>query len=389
MDRIGVGNEVEAARNAGFADPNRSLSIAERLRQVGNHRNLRLTCKAAGKLHEERTLDAHIERGLARDDSGSDGIELIEPGDFLARRRRHRRNRQRLRTGLELVACKLAVERVEIPRSRPVALLRLRLIAERLAGAPQPVLGARDAEGAVRCLAHLSEEAVGEARVVEMPQGDPARQPHLLLARVDGEIARVANEVERDLRLAGPERVVGGSAPLRPPIVRADDLGPIGRCRQQDLPNLLLLVQAPQLLDALVGETPIRGRAGGYRRHQFDRSRGFREHGETGLGFLLLGLRQQRHDPTGDGGPLRPVNRPAAVVDQKTVEPPFVIGLGQELAEPVEKALLQRRRDVELAPGADRERAGGPLVPLRKIGRCQGRQTGSGLGLGLAEGLLD
>ena len=174
VDGVGVVDEVQPARDGGLADAHGRLRVAQRLGEVGDHGHLRLALQVIAQVVEESARQADVEARLARDHGGQHGVGAVEAGDLLRRGCRRRGDLQRARAGIDLEACQLAVEGVEVGRGRLVVLLRLGLVAERLVRAAEPVLAARMAQRAVGGLGQRLEVAERQLGVVQMAQRQPA-----------------------------------------------------------------------------------------------------------------------------------------------------------------------------------------------------------------------
>ena len=116
---------------------------------------------------------------------------------------------------------------------------------------------------------------------------------------------------------------------------------------------------------------------------------GTQEHGKPRLGLLLLLAGEMGDDATDDGGALVALPGPAAVVQEQTVEPALVLGLGQQRPDPLQECRLQVGGDVVLGPRLDRQHLGACLVLVGKVGGGERAHAGGGPGLLVGEERLD
>ncbi len=142
----------------------------------------------------------------------------------------------------------LAVERGLVPRPGAVPLGCAVAVAQRLVGAPQPVAAAPEADRRLDHLVEALEMRDGAARVVQLPQRDPARQPFQL--GIGGRVGR--------RHVMQPHQLVGrraASQPRHAPGQRLAPPGPDGRDAQlvriagdpgQELRRRVVAVGAPQ-----------------------------------------------------------------------------------------------------------------------------------------------
>ncbi len=280
------------------------------------------------------------------------------------------------------------MEGVEIGRGRLIVLARLRKIAERLVRPPDPILAARVTERAVGRARQRLEMAERQLGVAEVPERQPAGEERCVLAGIGGKRAGAAHQLVGGLRLAGLQGGIGVRAPLLPPSVRLGEIHRLG-LDQHGLPGLFGLFLPPQRLRALHRQAPVGIGILGVLGDQLRGVLGAQEHCQPCLGLLLLLAGEQRNHPADDGGALLALTGPAAVIEQKPIEAPLVLGRGQQRSDPLQERGLQAGRDVELGPGLDGECLGPRLVLVGEMGGRERGEPGRGPGLLVAEERLD
>ena len=132
------------------------------------------------------------------------------------------------------------------------------LVTERFGRAAKPIIGFGLAQRSVGDLAHELEVDVGRDRIIQLAQRQPAGEVSLLLGRIDGQRPGILHQVVGDARLTYFQRLIGVGAALDPPVVRrCHDIGIVWHGRQQ-LPGFFIAIRAPQYLDAMIDQTPVR-----------------------------------------------------------------------------------------------------------------------------------
>src|SRR5690606_32523995 len=115
----------------------------------------------------------------------------------------------------------------------------------------------RPALGAIGTFLVRFEESQGRARVLQVPESEPAGQKGLLVALIDAERAGFADKLEGHFGIAGTQGVVSPRLPQGPPPVRVDRLFAIGGRGEEDGPRLFVLALPAKQVGFLESKSPV------------------------------------------------------------------------------------------------------------------------------------
>ena len=373
MQGIGVYQKVLPARDGRFGIAKRELRIADGIGEVGCHRSIGFVVEIGFEVGNEDARDGGIGARFAGNDNRLDRIEIVEALDLFRGWGGWHRDGNAAIVGIELQLRELAVERIDFARSLTIVPGRRGRFVGTLGNAPQPISRPPARQRAIGGFGGSVEVLDGGGFVLQEAPGEPTRHERLLFQRIDGQRTDVLDELVGELGITRVEGGIGEHPPFGPPFIEVGrELGVDGGGQHQP-GRVVDLVGAAQDLDTMIEKAGI---ALGVVQNGRDSGLGVlfvQEYGEPGFSDFLVVL-GEAVDLAADGAcTLGAVGGPADIVDQQTVEPPLMIGGGEEFAEPLHEPGFEVGRDAHLAPHFDGARLGAFGVAQRQVG---GRECG-------------